>query len=97
MALAMRAARRGKPLETQGETAPETVVDLGDRLLDLTEVRCVRFRPGFVAGHAAPAIWADIEFSSGMVKSVFGPAARRLKAILCQDGITIDVVLSPKV
>ncbi|HET7036489.1 MAG TPA: hypothetical protein VFI42_12475 [Thermomicrobiaceae bacterium] len=97
MALAMRAARRGIPAPTPAEATAETVVDLGDRLLDLTDVRCVRFRPGFVAGNAAPAIWADIEFNSGTVKSVFGPAARRLKAILCQDGITIDVVLSPKV
>lgn len=78
--------------EAEAVAEVEVIVDLGDRLLDLSEVRCVRFRPGFEPGRATPAMWADIEFVSGAVKSVFGPPARRLKSVLYQDGINIQVL-----
>ena len=101
MALALRAARReDEKLRDEANTQQareevETIIDLGDRLLDLADVRCVRFRPGFEAGTPEPATWADIEFYSGTVKSVFGPAVRRLEAVLYQDGVRVEVITAP--
>jgi hypothetical protein len=97
MALALRAAlsteigEHAKPVRREEAQQLETIVDLGDRLLNLDEVRCVRFRPGFLAGTAKPVLWADIEFDNGAVKSVFGATARRLRTVLLQDGLQIEV------